>query len=138
MKANPDKCHFLSSLDMNTKISVSSFDIENTHSQKLLGVAIDRKLNFHDHVSNLCKKASAKIRVISRVFTFMPTSSPEQFPLFRLPLIAKRCAGDEVAFMLLNQRKLKMKSISMSLFGHCPLVWMNCNRTLNNRINSLL
>ena len=28
MEANPDKCHFLLSLDMNTKISVSSFDIE--------------------------------------------------------------------------------------------------------------
>ena len=59
MRANPDKCHFLSSLDMNTEISVSSFDIENTHSQKLTGVTIDRRLNFHDHVSNLCKKASA-------------------------------------------------------------------------------
>ena len=51
MEANPDKCHFLSSLDMNTKISVSSFDIKNTYSQKVL--------NFHDHVSNLCKKASS-------------------------------------------------------------------------------
>ena len=44
---------------MNTEISVSSFDIENTHSQKLTGVTIDRTLNFHDHVSNLCKEASA-------------------------------------------------------------------------------
>ena len=58
MRANPDKCHFLSSLNMNTEISVSSFDIENTHSQKLTGVTIDRRLNFHDHVSNLCKEAS--------------------------------------------------------------------------------
>ena len=54
MKANPDKCHFLSVLDTNTKISVSSFDIENTHSQKFLGATIDLELNFHDHVSNLC------------------------------------------------------------------------------------
>ena len=29
MKANPDKYNFLSSLDMNTKISINSFDIEN-------------------------------------------------------------------------------------------------------------
>ena len=40
---------------MNTKISLSSTDIENTHSQKLLGVTIDRKLDFHDHISNLYK-----------------------------------------------------------------------------------
>ena len=43
---------------MNTKISVSSFDIDNTHSKKLLGVTIDRKLNFQGRISNLCKKAS--------------------------------------------------------------------------------
>ena len=40
---------------MNTKILVSSTDIENTLSQKLLGVTIDRKLDFHDRVSNLYK-----------------------------------------------------------------------------------
>ena len=54
-------------LDMNTKISVSNFDIENKHLQKLLGVTIDHRLNFHNHVSNLCKKASAKISLTGRV-----------------------------------------------------------------------
>ena len=38
--ANPDKCHFLSSLDMNTN---NTFDI-------------DHKLNFLDHVTNLWEK----------------------------------------------------------------------------------
>ena len=106
MNANLDKCHFLSSLDMNTKITVSSFDIENTHSQKLLGVTIDCKLIFYDHVSYLCKKGSAKISAMARVFPFM----------------------------LLNQRNL-MKAISMTIFGYYPLVYMNHSRTLNNRIN---
>ena len=53
---------------MNTKISVNSFDIENSHSPKLHGVTIDCKLNFHDYISNLCKKASAKISAMVRVF----------------------------------------------------------------------
>ena len=39
--------------------------------------------------------------------------------------------------MLLYQRGLIMKAILTSQFGHCPLVWMNHNRTSNNRINSL-
>ena len=39
--------------------------------------------------------------------------------------------------MLLNQMKLIMKAILMSHFGYCPLLWMNHNKTLNNRINSL-
>ena len=47
--------------DINIKISVSSFDIENTHSQKLLDVTIDRKLNFHDYVLDIHKKASVQI-----------------------------------------------------------------------------
>ena len=94
---------------MNTKISVRNFDIENTHSQKLLGVTIDRKLNFHNHVSNLCKKLSGKISAMAIVFPFM----------------------------LLNKRKLIMKAILILQFGYSPLVWMNHKRTLNNRINSL-
>ena len=56
---------------MNTKISVSNFDIENTHSEKLLGITIDRKLKFHDHVSNIWEKASVKISTMARVFPFM-------------------------------------------------------------------
>ena len=32
---------------MDTKVSVSSFNTENAHSQKLLGVTNDRRLNFH-------------------------------------------------------------------------------------------
>ena len=104
MKANPDNCHFLSSLDMNTEISVSSLGIKNAYSQKLLGVTVDFKLNFHDHVSNLCKKVSAKVGALARV-------SP---------------------LMLLNQRKLIMKVILMYQLGYCPLVLINYNRALNN------
>ena len=106
MKANSGKCHFLSSLDMNTKISFSSFDIENAHSPKLLGVTIDRMLNFHDYVANICKKASAKISTMTRVFPYM----------------------------LLNQRKLIMTVIVMFQFCYCPLTCMNHNKP--NRINS--
>ena len=104
MKANPDKCHFLSSLNTNTKISVSGLDIKNTHSKQIPGVIIDCKINFYDHVSNLCKKASAKTSVRVRVFPFI----------------------------ILSQKELIIKAIFNSQFGHCPLLWMNHNRTLNN------
>ena len=62
MKANSDKCNFLLSRDVNTKIPVSSFNIKNIHSQQILGVTIDCKLHFHDHISNLCKRASTNVR----------------------------------------------------------------------------
>ena len=79
VKANSDRCHFLSSLDMNTKICVSSFDSEITHSLKLLGVAIDRKLDFYDHVSNLCKKASVKIMLPIYAFKSKETNNESHF-----------------------------------------------------------
>ena len=60
IRANSAKCHFLSNLDMKTETSVSSFEIENKHSQKLLGVTVDWNLNFHGHVSNLCEKLVQK------------------------------------------------------------------------------
>ena len=41
---------YLSSLAMNTKISVSSFNIENKRSQKLVSVTLDHNLHFHDYV----------------------------------------------------------------------------------------
>ena len=109
MKVNPDKCHFLSSLDSNPKVSISSFDIENTNSQKFLGITIDCKLNFLNHVSNLCEKVDPKVGAMGRIF----------------PLI------------LLNQRKLIIKVILMSQFDYCLLLLINHNKTLNNWINSL-
>ena len=119
------------SFDMNTKISVSSFDIENTHSQKLLGITIDRKLNFHDHVFNLCKKASANTVQKMKFFIKEFFSKCDQIRSLIISVIAR-----VFPFILLNQRKLIMKAILMSQFGYCPLVWIY-NRALYNRINSL-
>ena len=65
MKANIDKCHFLSSLDVATTITIENF------SQKLLGITINRHLNFDEHVSNQCKTASLKITALARVFPYM-------------------------------------------------------------------
>ena len=42
MKANQSKCHFLLSLDINTKFSLPACILENSDSEKLLGVAIYR------------------------------------------------------------------------------------------------
>ena len=109
MKANQDKCHLLSSLDPETSISLEMCDIKNTKSQKLLGVTIDKKLTFEEHVSKLCEKASRKINALARVFPFMT----------------------------LGQRRTLMNAYFISQFNYCSLVWMNHSRSLNNRINNL-
>ena len=72
LKANQDKFHFLSSLDIDIKFLVPACILENSDSQKLLGVTIYRKLNFNEHVTNLCDKASKKVQVLARIFSYIP------------------------------------------------------------------
>ena len=108
--ANPDKFHLLLS-DTNQKYSirVHNADIKSSKCEKLLGIKIDNKLTFDEHVSSICSKASQKLNALAR-------------------------AGN---FMTLVQRKILMKSFIFSQFGYCPLVWMFHSRTLNNRINRI-
>ena len=109
MKANQDKCYFLSNLNINTKFSLPACILENSDSQELLGVTIDRKLNFNEHLTNLCDKASKKIQALARIFPYIPET----------------------------QKRLLMDAYFMSQFGYCTLVWMNHSRTFNKRINRL-
>lgn len=75
----------------------------------MLGVTIDNKLDFSEHVSNICKTVSSKLHALARISNFM------------------------------SQEKLRviMKSFIESQFSYCPLIWMFHSRTLNNRINRL-
>ena len=45
--------------------------IWESKTQKLLGVEIDRTLNFNEHVSSLCKKAGRKLSVLFRLSSYM-------------------------------------------------------------------
>ena len=104
LKANRGKCDFLG-----YKVSLPACILENSDSQKLLGVTIDRKLNFNEHVTNLCDKASKRIQAIARIFPYIPQA----------------------------QKRLLMNAYFMSQFGYCSLVWMKHSWTLNIRINGL-
>ena len=41
--------------------------ISNISCEKVLGVSFDSKLTFQAHIDNICKKASQKLNVISRI-----------------------------------------------------------------------
>ena len=75
--------------------------------QKLLGVIIDRQLNFDGYLISLCKKAGKKLSVLARLANFLS----------------------------LQQRKLLMKSLVESQFGYCPLTWMFCGRKSSTKIS---
>ena len=110
LKANPDKFHLLLS-DTNEEFSIKidNFVLKNSKCQKLLGITLDNKLTFTDHVKSMCTKASQKLHALSRVSNYM-------------------------TFV---QRKSIMNTFILSHFGYCPLVWMFHSRKLNHRINSL-
>ena len=109
MKANKDKCHLASSNNEKVSMKTDKIELENTSSDKFLGIIIDTKLNFKEHLEGILKKASRKVNVLSRI----------------------------TRYMNLTKRKLLMNSFFKSQFNYCPLVWMCHNRTINNKINGL-
>ena len=71
MKANPDKFQLLC-LGKNFDAELKHLNFENatlsaTQSVHILGVTIDEKLKYDEHVSNLCKKAGKQLNVLMRL-----------------------------------------------------------------------
>ena len=71
---NADKSHLLvtSHLDK-ISVNVGKEEIKCEKSVKLLGIQIDDKLDFSEHVSTLCKKASLKLHALARISNYMST-----------------------------------------------------------------
>ena len=109
MKANPDKCHLLTSSSSEVNITVDGNLIQASSSEKLLGIKIDCNLSFNEHVEDICKKASQKLNALARISQYINES----------------------------KRRLLFKSFILSQFGYCPLVWMFHSRKLNSRINRI-
>ena len=74
LKANPDKFHLLlSDTNEDINIIVDNYEIRNNKHKKLLGIIIDNKMKFEEHISKLCSKASQKLHALARVSNFMKT-----------------------------------------------------------------
>ena len=62
MQANPDKFHFMIiSRQITDPVNINligNVTIKSESSVKVLGIIIDRNLNFSDHISSLCKKGA--------------------------------------------------------------------------------
>ena len=110
LKLNEDKCKLLiAKHNDNVSAKIGSEILTASGSVKLLGVTIDNKLNFNEHITKLCMKVSQKLHALARISNFMSTEKLRRI----------------------------MKAFIDSQFGYCPLIWMFCSRTLNNRINHL-
>ena len=69
MVLNPEKCHYLI---INKDIANESIKLgkKNLHAkaeQKLLGIIIDKDLNFQSHTKPIIKTANQKLSILTRV-----------------------------------------------------------------------
>ena len=109
MKSNDDKCHLIVANRENDSITLNNEVIDASDTVELLGIKIDKNLNFNEHISDLLVKGNQKLHAMARVSKYI------------------------------NQEKLKiiMKTFIQSQFNYCPLTWMFHSRILNNKINKL-
>ena len=71
MKSNKDKSHPAISINEKVSMKIDNIEIENALSEKLLGIIIDSKLNFKEHLQGIMKKASQKVNVLFRITSYM-------------------------------------------------------------------
>ena len=111
MKLNQDKCHLLVSGHKHDTVwaKLGGTKIWESNKQKLLGVAVDRNLNFDEYVFDLCKQAGRKLSVLARLSNYMS----------------------------FEKRKILLKAFVESQFGYCPLTWMFHGRRANSKINHI-
>ena len=109
VKANISKCHLLVNKKNKVTIRIGGMEIKNSEYEKLLGIKVDTKLNFNEHLNDIISKASRKVNALSRV---MP-------------------------YMNLSKKKKLVSSFFNSQFNYCPLIWMFHSRIINNKINRL-
>ena len=52
-------------------MELDNIEIEKSNCKRLLGIKIDSKLNFKEHLDQIIKKASRKISTLSRIASYM-------------------------------------------------------------------
>ena len=55
----------------NVSANIDYHTIISENKNELLGIIVDSKLSFEDHIKNICKKASQKINALARIAPYM-------------------------------------------------------------------
>ena len=93
----------------NLTVHVGEYEMENKKCEKFLGIKLDWKLNFYDHISDVCKKASGKLNSLARIAPFIG----------------------------LSKRRILINTFFNSQFSYCLLIWTCHSRANNRKINRL-
>ena len=96
-------------LDDNEVLNFNNLILESSKEVEILGIKIDKNLNFNNHIKSICRKAGQKLSALLRISSNLN----------------------------MKQEKLFYKSTIKSQFNYCPLVWMFCSRQSNSLINKI-
>lgn len=91
------------------KIKLADKEIVTQSSVKLLGVTIDERLNFNEHISKLCRTAASQLNALIRLKSY-------------------------VGF---KEKKILFESFVLSNFNYCPLVWHFSSQQSLEKIESI-
>ena len=113
VKMNPEKCHvmIIGNDDVPEYLTLNIDNTDKVAEDKLclMGITIDRKLNFNSHIENLCREASKKLNALAR--------------------IAHHLNG--------QQANNIVNSFFYSHFNYCPLIWMFSSKQSNSKLEKI-
>ena len=111
LKLNAEKCEFLITGHYfeHLWLNVGETQVWEKNQVKLLGITIDNELKFDDHITKICRKANSKLSALSRL----------------------------ARYLSMEQKKLLYISLIETQFKYCPMAWVFCSRSCNNKINKL-
>lgn len=90
-------------------LNINNEIIKSSKEVVLLGITIDNKLSFSNHITNICKKAANQLNAIKRL--------QKHFSL--------------------TTKKQMIKTFVLSQFNYCPLVWHFCGKGSIHKMEKL-
>ena len=109
MVDNPSKFQpmFLSKYkNIEKNMSLDGKTIKSSDTVELLGITLDKNINFKRHIQNICHKANNKTKALFRIRKFLN----------------------------LEQAQVLSEAYISSNFRYCPLTWMFCGKVSDNLI----
>ena len=71
---NTDKCHLVLNSREHNELKIRDLHINNSLSEKIIGITFDCKLKFNKHVKDICQKSSQKLNALARLAPYMGTN----------------------------------------------------------------
>ena len=100
MLFNSEKCHYMILEKDSDILRFCGEVLEASQIESVLGIQIDNKLMFENHIKSLCSKASPKLGALQRLSNLLEA----------------------------QKKNLLFTSLIKPQFSYCPLVWIFCSR----------